>query len=81
MKCVQACPVGALDGRDYPEGRTDKAACTENSADLARRRISPCGICIAVCPVGEDRRHYTPAGGEDPRHRQAREHVRRYGGL
>ena len=81
MKCVEACPAGALDGRDYPEGRTDKAACTENSADLARRRISPCGICIAVCPVGEDRQHYAPAGGEEPRYRRAREHVQRYGGL
>jgi len=78
MECVTACPAGALDGRDYPEGLTDKAACARNSADLARRHISPCGICIQVCPVGEDRRHY---GGEDSRHRRAREHVQKYGGL
>lgn len=81
MKCVEACPAGALDGRDYPEGLTDKAACAANSADLARRHISPCGICITVCPVGEDRQHYAPAGGEEPRYRRAREHVQRYGGL
>ncbi|CVK31745.1 protein of unknown function [Methanoculleus bourgensis] len=60
---------------------TDKAACAANSADLARRHISPCGICITVCPVGEDRQHYAPAGGEEPRYRRAREHVQRYGGL
>ncbi|MEG3055936.1 MAG: hypothetical protein RQM90_07565 [Methanoculleus sp.] len=81
MRCVQACPAGALDGRDYPEGLTDKVACTANSAELARRRISPCGICIAVCPVGKDRHQYGVADDEDPQYRRAREHVQRYGGL
>lgn len=81
MRCVEACPAGALDGRDYPEGLTDKASCAKNSAELARRHISPCGVCITVCPVGEDRRHYGAAGGEDPRYRRAREHVQKYGGL
>jgi len=84
MLCVDACPAGALDRRDYPEGLTDKAACARNSAELARRHISPCGICIKVCPVGGDRRHYgrnAPGGGEDPRRIRAREHVRKYGGL
>lgn len=84
MLCVEACPAGALDERDYPEGLTDKAACAENSAELARHHISPCGICIKVCPVGEDRRHYgrsTLAADGDPRHRRAREHVQKYGGL
>ncbi|HQD27119.1 MAG TPA: epoxyqueuosine reductase, partial [Methanoculleus thermophilus] len=80
--CVRACPAGALDERDYPEGLTDKAACAANSAKLARRHISPCGICINVCPVGEDRRHYASKNpdGADLR-RRAREHVRKYGGL
>ena len=84
MLCVRACPAGALDERDYPEGLTDKAACAANSAELARHHISPCGICIKVCPVGEDRRHYgrsTLAADGDPRHRRAREHVQKYGGL
>ena len=84
MLCVHACPVGALDELDYPIGLTDKAACAKNSAELARRHISPCGICIKVCPVGEDRRRYgrpsLPADG-DPRHRRARKHVQKYGGL
>lgn len=79
MKCVQSCPVGALSGQDYPEGLTDKTACTANSIELAQRRVSPCGICIAVCPVGEDRLHY---GDEDRAlYHRAREHVQSYGGL
>ncbi|WP_331519530.1 hypothetical protein [Methanoculleus sp.] len=84
MLCVSACPAGALDDRDYPEGLTDRAACARNSAELARRHISPCGICIKVCPVGEDRRHYgrSPSSGDrDQRYRRAREHVRKFGGL
>ena len=37
---------------------TDKKSCAEHSAELNRQGISPCGICIKVCPVGEDRRLY-----------------------
>jgi epoxyqueuosine reductase QueG len=82
MLCVHSCPVGALDELDYPEGLTDSAACAANSARLASRHISPCGICIRVCPVGEDRRHYSRnAATDDPRYRRAREHVQKYGGL
>jgi epoxyqueuosine reductase QueG len=82
MLCVHSCPVGALDELDYPDGLTDSAACAANSARLSRRHISPCGICIRVCPVGEDRRHYArSAAAEDPRHLRAREHVQKYGGL
>jgi epoxyqueuosine reductase QueG len=82
MLCVHSCPVGALDELDYPDGLTDSAACAANSARLGRRHISPCGICIRVCPVGEDRRHYArSAAAEDPRHLRAREHVQKYGGL
>jgi epoxyqueuosine reductase len=87
MQCVQMCPSGALETKDYPQGRTDRYACAAHSAELNTRYISPCGICIKVCPIGEDRRRY---GREDvslyssreqhPRHHQAWEHVRRYGG-
>jgi epoxyqueuosine reductase len=87
MRCVRMCPARALDERDYPEGLTDKSACTAYSAELARRGVSPCGICIKVCPVGADRELYDRKGpsiyarGERATELQrAWEHVREYGG-
>ena len=87
MKCVEMCPAGALDGADYPEGLTDKRACLSHNLALGRRYISPCGICIKVCPVGKDREVF---GREDPSlytdkkkhplYHRAWEHVRAYGG-
>jgi epoxyqueuosine reductase len=58
MRCVDACPVNALDGKEYPYGLTDKKTCATRSEALNKRFISPCGICIRVCPVGHDRNQY-----------------------
>ncbi|MDD1749344.1 MAG: 4Fe-4S binding protein [Methanothrix sp.] len=88
MRCVRMCPAKALDERDYPQGLTDKKSCTVHSAELNLRGISPCGICIKVCPVGEDRKLYGRQDGSiysrkdrfSEEHR-AWEHVRKYGGL
>ena len=87
MRCVRMCPVRALNEKDYPEGLTDKSACTAYSASLAKRGISPCGVCIKVCPVGADRELYGRkdasiyAKGEGaPELQRAWEHVRGYGG-
>jgi len=88
MRCVRACPVKALNGQDYPRGLTDKKACATRSEALYKRSISPCGLCIKVCPAGEDRQRY---GRTDPaiydetnegysRYHEAWAHVRRYGG-
>jgi epoxyqueuosine reductase len=55
MRCVDHCPVGAIEPLDYPGQTINKSRCTEHNAALGRRGISPCGICIKVCPVGEDR--------------------------
>ena len=88
MLCVNACPVKALDGREYPDGLTDKKNCATRSEALFQRYISPCGLCIKVCPVGRDRMLYQredPAiyneesGEFDPYHR-AWKHVRSHGG-
>ncbi|MEN6611436.1 MAG: 4Fe-4S binding protein [Methanoregulaceae archaeon] len=88
MRCVQVCPVRALPGQDYPEGLTEKKTCAARSEALFRRHISPCGLCIRVCPVGEDRQLYRREDPdlyrEDPGkyevlHR-AWDHVRSYGG-
>jgi epoxyqueuosine reductase QueG len=88
QRCVRACPVQALDGEDYPQGLTDKKTCATRSEALLQRFISPCGICIKVCPVGEDRKGF---GREDAgiydeentifdRFHRAWNHVRSYGG-
>jgi epoxyqueuosine reductase QueG len=81
------CPSEALNKEMYPEGLTDKKACATYSSMLNGRYVSPCGICIKVCPVGEDRNVY---GRNDisiykdrdrfAAHHQAWEHVRAYGG-
>ncbi len=55
MKCVDACPVHAIPAEDYPAGLTDKKACAIRAEALYKRFISPCGLCIKVCPVGNDR--------------------------
>lgn len=77
MRCVDECPMGALDTGGYPETLTDKRACATRAADLVVRHISPCGRCIAVCPVGTDRQLFS---GNDDDARAAGEHVRAYGG-
>jgi epoxyqueuosine reductase len=88
MRCVNSCPVHALESSDYPDGLTDKVTCATRSAALSRRYISPCGFCIKVCPVGEDRQLFSR---EDPavydekdilydRYHRAWNHVRSYGG-
>lgn len=88
MRCVKMCPVNALDELDYPLGLTDKKTCTEHSSELNRQGISPCGICIKVCPVGEDRRLYSRMDASIYSRRdrfldkhRAWEHVRSYGGI
>lgn len=87
MKCVRACPVHAIPGESYPEGLTGKKQCALRSQALLKRHISPCGMCIRVCPVGKDRDLFhakdtarydkdDPAG--DALHR-AWDHIRSYG--
>jgi epoxyqueuosine reductase len=88
MRCRDSCPVHALGSEDYPAGLTEKQTCAARSEDLARRFISPCGFCIKVCPVGDDRKlyHRTEMGiynegdARYERYHRAWEHVRSYGG-
>lgn len=53
--CVRQCPAKAISGEEYPAGIIDKEACSARSQELKEKGIAPCGICIAVCPVGKDR--------------------------
>ena len=88
MRCVDVCPVKAIAGTDYPDGITDKISCATRSEALLKRFISPCGLCIKVCPVGEDRAlfHrenfdiYDEEKKEFASYHAAWKHVRSYGG-
>lgn len=63
LACAQCCPVGALQPRegsllsDY-----DIMACVERHRYLTSKRCYPCGTCIKVCPVGQDRDLYKSRG-------------------
>lgn len=58
MECVDRCPVRAVSPAGYPEGLTNKVVCARYGASLNKKVISPCGICIKVCPIGSDRAFY-----------------------
>ena len=51
-RCIKACPVDALSPGRYPEVITVKESCIDRAEILAKQKISPCGICLAACPVG-----------------------------
>ena len=87
MRCVRKCPVQALQPKDYPKALTDKSRCTGYHESLYKRHVSPCGICIKVCPVGEDRKLYGRTDlsiyedeSEPSEIHKAWDHVRSYGG-
>lgn len=88
MRCVEICPVNAIPGSDYPDGVTNKLTCATRSEALLKRFISPCGFCIKVCPVGEDRTlfrredmsMYDKDKEEFASYHAAWKHVRSYGG-
>ncbi|MCL2550205.1 MAG: 4Fe-4S dicluster domain-containing protein [Methanimicrococcus sp.] len=62
MACARFCPTGAVSNdkeKPYPVSRIDKVKCTDYSGILGGQGISPCGVCIKVCPVGEDRKIFS----------------------
>ena len=81
-RCVDHCPVHALRSADYPSGITDKELCRQRNEPLNIKGISPCGICIKVCPVGKDREDFGRTDMDvydQDVHPASWEHVRRYG--
>jgi len=86
LACYNHCPVNAVKREGEFPPLVDKISCALRSKELRGEYRSPCGICIKVCPVGEDRKVW---GREDVsiydedktphKYRRAWEHVRRYG--
>lgn len=63
--CSQFCPVDALPvtgdelkDRSLAVAHYNRLACARWARALTRHGCYPCGICIKVCPVGEDRSLY-----------------------
>lgn len=59
--CVEACPAGAIKGREWRAGMAreeilDAHACCREAKRLLKERAGAdeavCGICVAVCPRG-----------------------------
>lgn len=86
MMCVRNCPVNAIPEKGRFPPPVDKKLCAIRSKELRDEYRSPCGICIKVCPVGNDRELYNRKDisiyTHDERYEKyhrAWEHVRKYG--
>lgn len=93
LACARACPSQAVPSdknRPYPLSRLDKMKCAAYSGALGQKGIAPCGVCIKVCPVGEDRAHFgrklisiydhkAPADSREEKIQNSWAHIRHYG--
>jgi epoxyqueuosine reductase QueG len=93
--CQKICPASAFDGESgqrYAE--MNKLACATNSKRLRKSYRNPCGFCIKVCPVGNDRQLFQStdidkyfrekevlAKNPDAEEYRDWQHIRRYGGF
>lgn len=85
--CVHHCPVNAINPMDSACIKLiDKVKCATRSKQLRSEFRSPCGICIKVCPVGEDREFYKKTDTSiytqsNHKYSAGWEHVQSYGSL
>ena len=93
--CEQICPVQALTdspGRNYADFNSE--LCSGEGKRLRQAFRNPCGFCIKVCPVGEDRVRFgstniqkyfdeAAALAADPYAPEYQDwlHIRKYGGF
>ena len=89
-RCSTLCPVNAIqrvelqESEDFPLPM-DKITCAKRSKKLRKNFISPCGICIKVCPVGSDRKLFNRedmsiySHKKDSKYSKAWDHVKKYG--
>jgi len=88
--CIEECPVTAIPPLNESKKKIipliDKISCAKRSKKLREKYTSPCGICIKVCPIGEDRKLfsrenmdiYSSKKGFE-KYKNAWNHVRSYG--
>ncbi|AWI06258.1 epoxyqueuosine reductase [Clostridium drakei] len=56
--CKKCCPTEAFSSKEGSIFKMDKEKCAKYHAELKGAYKYPCGVCIKVCPVGEDRKIY-----------------------
>jgi epoxyqueuosine reductase QueG len=57
--CARLCPAGALSASaERLPADFDAIACTRHHQTLVSQTRWPCGVCLKVCPIGEDRKLY-----------------------
>ncbi len=88
QRCVTQCPVNAIPEREGSKEfplPMDKLGCATRSKKLREKFISPCGICIKVCPVGNDRKKFNRkdmsiySDKNETKYNKAWDHVKKYG--
>jgi epoxyqueuosine reductase QueG len=93
--CQKICPANAFDGdAGIRYADMDKLACATNSKRLRKSFRNPCGFCIKVCPVGNDRQLFQSTDiskyfrekevlekNPDAEEYRDWQHIRRYGGF
>ena len=57
-KCLQSCPSQCFRKNGDAIYDMDKTACARYHIMLKTQRHWPCGVCVSVCPVGEDMKAY-----------------------
>jgi epoxyqueuosine reductase QueG len=61
LECAQACPAGAIKGRNYVSGesrdvRLDFFKCQQYIEDARKSTgYAVCGMCLYACPYGKQR--------------------------
>lgn len=90
LSCANYCPVNAIkqeksDSEGFPP-IIKKIKCAKRSRKLRKQYRSPCGICIKVCPVGDDRKVFErentsiySSKKDSNKYHSAWKHVRSYG--
>lgn len=57
-KCLKNCPSHCFKDNGNGIYQMDKPACTRYHIKIKQEHHWPCGVCIASCPIGEDRKRY-----------------------
>jgi len=58
LLCKKSCPTSAFTTKDEIIADMDKYKCAKYHAELKSEYRYPCGVCIKVCPVGDDKKLY-----------------------